>query len=76
MYGAMDEMLRNKKRYEKYLKSKSTLFFILIFLVHKYKEMSFLAYLKNHRLSTKVFIKEDEGFELTQGSRESYKTPE
>ena len=69
MYGAMDEMLWNKKRYEQYLQSKSILFFILVFLVNKYKKMSFLSYLKKNRLNTRVFIKEDEGFELTQENR-------
>ena len=71
MYGAMDEMLWNKKRYEQYLKSKGSLFFISMFLVNKNKKMPFLSYLKYNGLSTRSFIKEDEGFELTQENQES-----
>ena len=47
-----------------------------MFSVNKYKKMSFLSYLKKNGLNTKVFIKEDEGFELTQENREFNKTPE
>ena len=42
MYGAMEEMLWNKKKYREHAWKIGSLFFILIFLVGRNKKMSFL----------------------------------
>jgi len=75
MYGRINEMLCNKKLYAEYRDSESiiTTLIILIFLVGKKEKMSLVKFLIKNNLSTRVFIKEGEGFDLSIENSGPYK---
>ena len=74
MYGRINEMLCNKKLYAEYRDSESIItLIILIFLVGKKEKMSLLKFLIKNNLSTRVFIKEGEGFDLSIENPGPYK---